>query len=341
MDSRKADRNAATEKADRDRANALLSGAQQIIILTHIAPDGDAIGTLLGLGHALRNQGKTATMSVDEGVPPGLRFLPGTADIRANLDGVQADLVIAVDCGDESRMGNAGKSARTLGKPLINIDHHHTNTRFGDANLVDSVAVAAAECVLDWLDDLHIALTPDVAQCLLCGIVTDTLCFRTSNVTAATLGKAQRLMQAGGDLSVIVLNTVSRMPTDVIRLWGQVLPTVRIEDHVIWAKDSLAARRAANGAGGGDTKDGGLVSVLLQADQAYVSCVLHEKDNGTVELSFRAVPGFDVSGLASSLGGGGHMQASGATVTGSLDEVEARVVPLLKEAAKAGTPAVA
>ncbi len=326
---------------DRDKAQALLNNAQHVIVLTHLSPDGDAIGTLLGTGYALRHRGKTVTLAVDEGVPRNMLFLPGTADVRADLNDVQAGLVIAVDCGDESRMGNVGKQARALGVPLIQIDHHRTNTYFGDANIVDAAAVAAAECVLDWLDYMLVAITPDVALCLLCGIVTDTLCFRTDNVTVTTLAKAQRLMTAGADLSFIVQNTVSRVPTDVIRLWGQVLPTVRIEDHVIWVKVSLAARRAANGAGGGETKDGGLVSLLVQADEAYMSCVLTEKENGTVELSFRAVPGFDVSALAASLGGGGHMLASGATVPGMLDEVEARVVPLLKEAARAGTPVVA
>src|SRR5689334_16686080 len=127
---------------DRDKAGTLLENAQQVIILTHIAPDGDAIGTLLGLGHALRNLRKTVTLAVDEGVPRNLRFLPGSDAVRADLDGVQADLVIAVDCGDESRMGNVGKSARTLGVPLIDIDHHRTNTYFGDANIVDAAAVA-------------------------------------------------------------------------------------------------------------------------------------------------------------------------------------------------------
>ena len=323
-----------------EQAKVLLDGAQRVIALTHITPDGDAIGSLLGLGHTLRQQGKTVTLAVDDGVPPELRFLPGAAEVRADLDGVQADVVFVVDCSDESRMGNAGISVRALGIPLVNIDHHPTNTLFADVNLVDTPAVAAAECLLDWFDYCHFPITPDVAQCLLCGIVTDTLCFRTDSVTAGTLGKAQRLMELGGSLSSIVQHTVSRMSSSTIKLWGQVLPITRLEDHVIWTKVSLEARRAANGAGGGDTKDGSLVSLLLHADDAYVSCVMTEKDDGKVELSFRAVPGFDVSALAFNLGGGGHVLASGATVSGTLDEVEARVIPLLKEAVRAGAPVV-
>jgi phosphoesterase RecJ-like protein len=323
---------------ERERAKALLDAASRIVVLTHVSPDGDAIGTLLGVGHALRQLGKTVTLAVDEGVPPGLRFLPGSADVRDNLTSVQADLVVAVDCGDESRMGEVGKAARALAVPLINVDHHPTNTRFGDVNLVEGHTVASAEVILDLLDDWQWPLTPDVAQCLLCGLVTDTLCFRTSNVTADTLGKAQRLMQAGGDLTCVVQNTINRMSTDIIRLWGQVMPTVRIEDHVIWAVVTREARRVANV--NGSTKDGGLVSLLLQADEAYISCVLTEKDGDKIELSFRAIPGFDVSQVATSLGGGGHVQASGATVSGRLPDIEGQVIPMLKEAARAGSPVV-
>src|SRR5262249_115973 len=125
------------------------------------------------------------------------------------------------------------------------------------------------------------------------------------------------------------------IPTAAIRLWGQVMPTVKLEENIIWAKIAREARKAA---GFVDGTDGGLVSMLIQAEDAYVSCVMREQDNGTVELGFRAVPGFDVSKVAVVLGGGGHTLASGATVPGPLDEVEARVIPMLKETVKEGAP---
>jgi phosphoesterase RecJ-like protein len=321
-----------------DKATAFVKNAQRVIVVTHVSPDGDAIGTLLGLGHALQEQHKTVTLAVDEGVLPSLTFLPGSELIRENLEGVEADLLIAVDCGDESRMGNVGKQARVLKTPSINLDHHWSNTNFADVNLVDSEWVSASEGVLDWLDAMQWSISGTTAQCLLCGLVTDTLCFRTNNTNASTLDKAQRLMSLGGDLSTIVQNTVSRMPTSTIRLWAQVMPTVKIEDHVIWARVSIAARQAAGsvGKGGGDLKDGSLSGVLVQADEAYISCVMHEKEENKVELSFRAKPGFDVSKIAVAIGGGGHKPAAGATVAGTLDEIEARIIPMLKEEAKAG-----
>ena len=322
---------------DWDKAQTLVNSATRIIVLTHVSPDGDAIGSLLGLSHSLRSIGKTVTPAVDQGVPSFLKFLPGADQVLDKLKNIEADLAIAVDCGDFARVGEVGKEARALNIPMINLDHHRTNTLFGDANLVDPVTVAASEGILDWLDRLGISLTPDAAQCLLCGLVTDTLCFRTSNVTAETLGKAQRLVAAGADLTVVVQNTVNRIPTAAIKLWGQVMPTVQLEDNVIWAKISVEARKAA---GFVDGTDGGLVSILIQAADAYVSSVMREQDNGTVELGFRAVPGFDVSKLAVNLGGGGHVLASGATVPGTLAEVEARVIPMLKEAVKEGKPQI-
>lgn len=326
---------------DWNKATELVKAAQRIIVLTHLSPDGDAIGTLIGLGQALRESGKTVTLAVDDGVPSAFAFLPETNTVRANLKGIDADLVIAVDCGDESRMGEAGKQARKLKKPFINLDHHASNTRFGDLNFVDTKWSAASEGVLDWLDAMGIAISPTVAQCLLCGIVTDTLCFRTDSTTPQTLARAQRLMESGGNLIFVVQHTLSRVSTNTVRLWAQVMPTVRIEDHVIWATVDRAALRMVGGNGNLDIKDGGLVNLILQADEAYIACVLHEKEGNKVELSLRAVPGFDVSSVAISIGGGGHKLASGATVAGSLAEVEARVIPLLKEAARIGTPAYA
>jgi bifunctional oligoribonuclease and PAP phosphatase NrnA len=318
-------------------ATELLTAAERIAIVTHVSPDGDAIGSLLGLGHALRDSGKVVTLAVDEGVPSSLEFLPGVGEVQKNLNGAEVDLIIAVDCADESRMGHAGKQARKLQVPLVNLDHHLSNPGFGDANLIDAAWVSASEGVLDWLETMHFALSPLAAQCLLCGIITDTQGFRTDSTKPSTLAKSQRLMERGGDLNFIVQHTLARLSTSTIRLWALVMPTLQIVDHVIWASVTLTARKAS-GKTGNDTKDGGLSTLILQADDAYVSCIFHEKEHNEVELSMRAVPGFDVASVATALGGGGHRLAAGATIVGSLTEAEARIVPLLKEAAKTGTP---
>src|SRR5690606_8412711 len=148
-------------------ASALVADAQRVLIVTHIGPDGDAIGSLCGLASALRGMGKQVTMAVDDGVPPELQFIPGAGEVHAALDKVDVDLCIAVDCGDERRMGEVGRVAQLTGRPLINLDHHPTNTFFGDANLVDPSTVAAAEGVMNWLDYMQVELDETTAFCLL------------------------------------------------------------------------------------------------------------------------------------------------------------------------------
>jgi phosphoesterase RecJ-like protein len=322
-----------------NEAARLLSGAQRILILTHVGPDGDAIGSMLGLARALGGMEKTVTTAVDDGVPDDLMFMPGAEKVLPVLDRAAFDLIIAVDCGDESRMGQVGQAARLSGAPLINLDHHRTNTLFGDANLVDLDTVAAAEGVLDWLDDLGIEIDPAGALCLLTGLVTDTLCFRTDNVTSETLGKAQRLMAAGAPLSEIVHRTVNRTTYAGLRLWAQVMPMVRLEDHVIWAVITQAMFAAA-GYDGYD--DAGLVSELVQVDEAYIAAVFREKADGSVEIGLRAVPGFDTANVAVVLGGGGHKLASGATVHNEpIALLVPRVIEMLKAEVRNGTPVIA
>jgi len=322
---------------DWDKAAALLATARRVLVLTHVSPDGDAIGSMLGLASALRGLGKEVQTAVDEGVPSDLAFLPGSAAVHAALDSVQTDLVIAVDCGDESRMGEVGQAARRSGAPLINLDHHRTNTLFGDANLVDAATVASAEGALDWLDRLGAPIDRVTAFCLLTGLVTDTLCFRTDNVSSDTLGKAQRLMTCGASLTEIVQRTVSRTSYAGLRLWGLVLPTVRLEGGVIWA---AITREMFAQAGYGGHDDAGLVSALVQADAAWMAVVFREKEDGAVEIGIRAVPGFDTSEVAVALGGGGHTLASGATVREPLATLVPRVVAMLQDAVRAGAPLV-
>lgn len=322
---------------DWDKANQLVAQAQSILVITHVGPDGDAIGSMLGMAHTLRCLGKDVLTAVDEGVPDDLAFLPGADTVYPALNGAAVDLVIAVDCGDESRMGKVGQVAISSGVPLINLDHHRTNTLFGSANLVDLATVAAAEGVFDWLARLNVPLDQTIALCLLTGLVTDTLCFRTDNVTSETLSKAQKMMAAGAPLAEIVQRTVSRRTYAGLRLWGIVMPSVQLADHVIWAVLTRAMFEQADYPG---HDDDGLVSTLVQVEEAYISAVFKEREDGGIEMGFRAVPGFDTANVAVALGGGGHKLASGATVYEPVETLVPRVIDLLKAEVRRGSPEV-
>jgi phosphoesterase RecJ-like protein len=305
---------------------SLLRRASRLLLITHIAPDGDAIGGLLGLGRALRQAGKSVTVSCSDPVPPRFAYLPGYADIVSQADG-PFDLVVTLDCGDLKRVGRIYRADEWRDIPLLDIDHHVTNTHFGTHDWVDASYVATSEMVLELCDRLSLPMDADIATCLLYGIMGDTLALRTDNVTPALLGKVMRLMQAGAPLSDIISQEFNRRPFNLLRVWQRALSTMRLEDGIIW---TVLSREARHEVGWPDTDLQGLVSFLLSAQEANLSALLVEKDDGQVEVSLRARPSFDVSAVAVALGGGGHPQAAGCTMDGPLNVAVERVITTLK-----------
>jgi phosphoesterase RecJ-like protein len=315
---------------------AAVQAASSILIVTHMYPDGDAIGTLLGLTNALRAQGKQVDAAVDGGVPDFLAFLPGQQTVLPHLKSGAWDVMISVDASDEARTGHCGAYGRANSQRVINLDHHATNTLFGDIHLVDAGASSAAQVACDWLAAVGVTPDYDAALPLLTGLTTDTLGFRTSNVTPHTLGIAQTLIATGASLAEVAARTLDSRPYQTLMLWRSALQTVSLEDGVIYA---TVTQEDLKRAGGKDNADLGLSNFLVQTDEAAVSAVFRETDEGRVELSFRAKLGYDVSQVAFSLGGGGHKQASGATVDGPLAAVVIRVLPLLKVVVEQGKKA--
>jgi bifunctional oligoribonuclease and PAP phosphatase NrnA len=312
---------------DSQRALDLIRQANRILITTHVSPDGDAIGSLLAMGLLVRQLGKEhITLALDDGVPAKFDFLPGAAQVVRAVDGPY-DLILILDCSDDRRGGQVLRDARREGVPVINIDHHITNTSFATVNLVRLDAAATTQ-VIFWLAQAwELDVDQPVALCLLTGLVTDTLCFRTANVTPKVMEDAAALMEAGADLSMVTRQTVNRKSYDAIRYWGEMLDTVNLEERIIWAIASPAMRQRAGYESNGDAS---LVTFLATAWEADIAFTLAETDNGEVEVSLRAKPGFDVSGVALELGGGGHPAAAGATINGPLAEAKDRVLARVK-----------
>lgn len=310
----------------RDDIRRLIRRTRRILVIAHVTPDGDCIGSLLALGQALRALGKQVVLACADPVPQQYDFLPGQAAITSDPVG-EFQLLISLDSSDISRMGSIYRPAAFAHVPLINIDHHATNVRFGSVNWVDTSAASTAEMVYELIGELRVPLTPDVALALLTGVVTDTRCFRTSTTTARTMAVATRLMEAGASLNLITEQVLNRRPLAVIHLWAEALNTLRLRERVIWAEITLAMRERA----GIEENDaaGGLASFLATAHEADVAAVFNEKPDGKVEVGFRSVPGVDVSGVAFQLGGGGHPQASGCTLNGTLEDARERVLAAL------------
>ncbi|GAB4559869.1 MAG: bifunctional oligoribonuclease/PAP phosphatase NrnA [Anaerolineae bacterium] len=303
-----------------------IRNAQRILIITHISPDGDAVGSLLGLGWALRSLNKDVALVCGDPIPPAFAFLPGYHDIDRDASG-PFDLVIGLDASDPQRLGTPWQRIAQQPMPKIVIDHHVTNLFFGDLNWVDTKAASTAEMIFDLVKALDVFLTPNIAQALLCGVVTDTRGFRTSNTTARTMAIATELMQHGADLNLITEQTLNRKPLAVLKLWARALPLMQIRNRIVWTTITHEMRQET---GNTENGDGGLVNVLISANEADVAVVFTERNPGQIEIGFRAKPGFDVSQVALSLGGGGHPQAAGCTVMGTMDEVQRQVLAALE-----------
>lgn len=314
-------------------AAQLIRQAQDILVICHVMPDGDAIGSLLGLGWALRKLGKEHTLACADPVPETFAYLPGSEDIVAHPEG-NYDLVISLDCSDLKRLGTT-YDQRSLGKvPIVNIDHHVTNVGFGSINWVDPGSAATAQMVLTLIEHLEVSLDPTIATCLLNGIVTDTRGFRTPNTTPAVMEAATRLMTAGASLSEITEQVFNRRPLAVIRLWGRALSAVQLDGRIIWTEISQAMKCEC---GLSSDSDDGLVSFLTSACEADVGIVFTEKDDGTIDVSIRSTPGIDISGVAMRLGGGGHPQAAGCNLNASLAEAREKVLAELRRSLREQT----
>jgi phosphoesterase RecJ-like protein len=305
----------------------------EILCVSHVSPDGDAYGSLLGLGWILRALGKHPVLAMQDRTPREFQHLPGVTEIIGpGQVSPNYDLIVVLDTSSLDRVGAVYRPALHEQIPLIVIDHHITNTQFGRYNWVAPECAATCQMLVELADGLQVPLTGKVAECLLTGIVTDTLCFRTSNTDATVLEAALRLMKGGASLTAITQRTLNQRSLALFKLWGSVLQQVKLEEGVIWATISREQMRRA----GDLSNDGQLSSMLITATEANMSATFTEKpdDKGrlVIECSFRARPGFNVSALAFALGGGGHPAASGCTLTGTLAEVTATVVAALKTA---------
>lgn len=307
-----------------------IQSAEFILVITHVGPDGDALGSLTAVGIALKHLGKSHSLVCDDGGLSRFRYLPLSENIQNRRDsGKKYDLIIAVDCGDETRMGQAFSTLPDPKPPIINIDHHVTNTFFGDWNLVKPDAASTTEVLYGLFSDLGIILTQDMALCLLTGLVTDTLGFRTVGVSANTMKVASHLMDAGADLSLVTMQGLNLKPLSTLRLWQMGLNSMRMENGLVWTTLNKQALQTINFSGASSL---GLVNLLADVDEAAMGAVLMEMEDGSVRVGFRCRPPYNVAELAVNLGGGGHPLAAGCTLDGPLDRAESLVVDMCKEA---------
>ena len=309
---------------------AIIKESERILVVTHVGPDGDAIGSLTAVGGVLQQMGKIFTLMCDDKVPSRFNYLSFAKQAERPKDvSEHYDLVIAVDCGDEQRMGQSFALLPEPKPPVVNIDHHITNTEFGDINLIVGTAVSTTEILYDMYNYLELPITEDIAMSLLTGLVTDTLGFRTVGVSSKTLSIAADLMDAGANLPLVTTQGLSMKKLSTVELWRYGLGNMKVEKGLIWSAITKEERQAAHFTG---ASSNGLTNLLADIDEAAMGVVLMEMENGDIRVGFRCSPPYSVAEVALNLGGGGHALAAGCTMQGPLDKAEALVVAMCKEA---------
>jgi bifunctional oligoribonuclease and PAP phosphatase NrnA len=302
------------------RIRERIQAAQSVLVTSHIRPDGDAIGSSLGLTLALQNIGKQVQVILSDGLPASFKHLPGSELIKKRAEG-ECDLIISVDCSDLKRVGKALDGYRT---PDIVIDHHSTNAAFGTLNLIKPEAAATASVLTRYMHTWGLTITTPIAANLLTGLVTDTLGFRTSNTTPEVLRQAACLFEIGADMSTLYYRSLVRRTFPAAKYWGAGLSKLERLDGIVWTALTLVDRKAS-GYSGNDDAD--LISVISSIDDADVAIIFTQQNKCKTKVSWRGLkPDIDVARIASQFGGGGHKAASGAEISGSLDEVCERVL---------------
>jgi phosphoesterase RecJ-like protein len=303
-----------------------LRGHDRFLATTHVNADGDALGSLLGMTLGLRQLGKDVEMILgpQERIPAEYRFLPLTDLLREAPDDAGERVLLCLDCASEHRLTAPGLRERA---PLVlDVDHHHDNTRFGDVNLIVPDASSTSEIVADLLAELGVRITPEIAEPLYIALVTDTGRFQYSNTTPKALRLAADLVEAGADVHHVFQRVYENVDFAKLKLLARVLERAQAyEDGRVIISYLLRGDFAEVGAE--EPYSEGLIDYLRSVEGAELVALIREppRDEGPARrVSLRAsADEIDVSRIARASGGGGHRQAAGFSSEASIDEIAA------------------
>ena len=297
----------------------------RFLVLTHENPDGDALGSILGATLGLRELGKDVVMYLSGNSPlPGeYGFLP-LGELRRDLPGDLEDrVVLALDCANERRVG-PDPEVLERGRFVVNVDHHHDNNRFGKINLIVADASSTAEIVRDLLGGLGVALTPEIAEALYVGLVTDTGRFQYANTSPKALRLAAELVEAGADVHGIFQNVYETVQFAKLKLLARALDRAKLYDGGRLVVSYLV-RTDFGEVGAVEPYSEGIIDYLRQAEGAELVALIREpptEGGPTHRISRRSSHDeVDVSAIARQAGGGGHRQAAGFSSEDSIEEI--------------------
>ncbi len=308
-------------------AVAFLREHSDFLLIAHVAPDGDALGSCLALQMLLKRLGKRARVICDDPVPHLYAFLPGADGVLPGDADVDVEALVAVDCAD---VGRAGKPWRRLSdRPSLCIDHHITNPAFADVNYIEDCA-ATGELVCLLYEAFNASISADVGVCLYTAIATDTGNFAYSSVTPRTFSLMGRVMESGFDLPECNRLLYRNERLQKLRMTARTVENARLyrDGQVIVGVLSKAETEAVEGL---KADADGIIDCLRDVETVVAACFLREElgDEVKVRVSLRSKDRVDCAALAKTFGGGGHVRAAGATLRTTLAEAEDRVTKAL------------
>lgn len=321
---------------DAERAAAawrLIESAHRIVLLAHEHPDPDALGSALGLAHALTPLGKDCVVACADPVPANYTFLPGRERVVTALPDERFDLVVALDAGELSRYGDLYTRHKAFfdSATILNLDHHITSTGCGHVTIIDPISAATAELLTLFLLNRGVAITRDAAMCLLAGIVTDTRSFEYDATTPRTLTAGAYLVSCGAVPQDIIKPMYRMKPLAQARLWALTLNTIAstAQERIVWA---ALRREYLSASGATPDMDDGIPSYLMDIDGAAFAALFKEQADGTTRVSLRAAAPYDAGSICKRFGGGGHLRAAGCSLPMDIDAAMHTFVQVLEAA---------
>ena len=305
-----------------------LKSRQHILLLNHVSPDGDCLGSTLALARVLRAAGQRATVGSSDGVPVMYRFLPGSTTILAEIPAEERfDAVVFMECSSPERAGVL--AARAAGVPLwVNVDHHVSNSGYGDLVLLDAEAAAVAEVVFPIVTAFQPRLDAETAVCLMTALLTDTGSFHYASVTPKSFELAAELLRAGASPMAIFDQVYENRSAASVRLLGLALTRMTIceDGRVAWTTVTQEMLKEAKAT---MEESEGIVGALRTVGGIQVAILFKEEAN-EISVSLRGVGGVRANVIAEAFGGGGHAAAAGFTVKEPLDEVVRRTLAAVR-----------
>ncbi len=321
------------------QAMDLIAPARRIALIAHEHPDGDCIGSALGLALMLEQAGKVCVPACADPAPKTLAFLPGVERLQQTLGDENFDLVIALDAGDLKRFGPLYERHRAFldRATIINIDHHISSEGCGQVNIIDPAAAATAEIVTLFQQQAQLPLSQDAALCLLTGVITDTSSFQFTSTTPRTMEVGAILLRAGAVAETIVKPIYRTRPLAQARFQAAVISNARTscDGRLIW---SYATEETLADTGAKPEMDDNFSGMLRDIEGVQIAAFFKNYgEPGVTRLSLRCAAPYNAAAICQRFGGGGHERAAGATIPLPMQEAIPLVLAALEQEIKNNT----